>query len=285
MRELRGKAVSDCIKKEIEKELPELIKRLGRKPRLEIIRVGDNEADGSYARSAMKKTADFGMEAELKCFPKDISEAEFASYVKEKSDDSDTDGILILRPLPEGLEEASKAVLKPEKDLDGMTEKNQALVFSGDPSGFAPCTAAAVIRLLKHYGVEVSGKHVAVAGRSNVVGKPLSMLLLSENATVTLCHSRTPDELLKKQLANADIICTAVGKVCFLKSDSVKDGAAVVDAGINVNEEGRLCGDADYDAIKDKCSFISPVPGGLGAVTTAVLCENLFKAALRHSLR
>ena len=126
---------------------------------------------------------------------------------------------------------------------------------------------------------------MAVAGRSNVVGKPLSMLLLSENATVTLCHSRTPDELLKKQLANADIICTAVGKAGFLKSDSVKDGAAVVDAGINVNEEGRLCGDADYDAIKDKCSFISPVPGGLGAVSTAVLCENLFKAALKHSLR
>ena len=285
MKELRGKAVSDSIKEQIRKELSEVTERLGRKPRLEIIRVGDNPADGSYARSAVKKTSDFGMEAELKSFPEDISKAEFTAYVKEKSNDKDTDGILILRPLPEGFEEAVGAVLVPEKDLDGMTKKNQALVFSGDASGFAPCTAAAVIRLLKHYGVNMSGKHVAVVGRSNVVGKPLSMLLLSENATVTVCHSKTPYELLQSQLINADIICTAVGRAGFIGPSLVKEGAVIVDAGINVTEAGELCGDADYNEVKDRCSYISPVPGGLGAVTTAVLCENLFKAALRRSLK
>lgn len=283
MVEMRGKAVSDGIKARIGERLEEVKAALGRKPKLVIIRVGDNEADGAYARSALKKVADFGMEAELCSLPGDSKICEFEKLLKEKSDDRAVDGILVLRPLPEDFEERAKLILDPEKDLDGMTYINQARVFCGESEGFAPCTAAAVIRLLEHYGVELEGKQAVIAGRSSVVGKPLSMLLLKKDATVTLCHSKTPEEISDRELSEADIICLAVGKAGFLSSQRIKESAVIVDAGINSVEGGGLTGDADYGALRDRCAMISPVPGGLGAVTTAVLCENLFEAARRRA--
>ena len=283
MVEMRGKAVSDGIKARIGERLEEVKAALGRKPKLVIIRVGDNEADGAYARSALKKVTDFGMEAELCSLPGDSRISEFEKLLKAKSDDKNVDGILVLRPLPEGFEERAKLLLDPEKDLDGMTYINQARVFCGESEGFAPCTAAAVIRLLEHYGVELEGKHAVIAGRSNVVGKPLSMLLLKKNATVTLCHSKTLKEMSDRELSEADVICLAVGKAGFLSSQRVKESAVIVDAGINSLEGGGLTGDADYEALKGRCAMISPVPGGLGAVTTAVLCESLFEAARRRT--
>lgn len=279
MIEMRGKAVSDRIKEDIAEGLDAVIKALGRKPRLEIIRVGTNEADASYGRSAIKKAEAFGMSAGLASFPSDISCESFKEHIRRKSRDEDVDGILVLRPLPPELLEAAKRGLSPDKDLDGMTDINMSRIFQGQEGGFAPCTAMAVMRLLDFYGADTRGKHVVIIGRSPVVGKPLAMLMLSRDATVTVCHSKTGKDILREQLSSADIICTAVGKAEFLGPEYIKDGAVIVDCGINVSEEGKLCGDVDYEAVKEKCLMISPVPGGLGAVTTAVLCENLFKAA------
>ncbi|HWQ21335.1 MAG TPA: bifunctional 5,10-methylenetetrahydrofolate dehydrogenase/5,10-methenyltetrahydrofolate cyclohydrolase, partial [Clostridia bacterium] len=186
--------------------------------------------------------------------------------------------ILLFRPLPGQLsEDAVRSMINPKKDVDCMSPVNMAKVFAGDESGFAPCTSEAVMEVLAHYGIDVKGKRVTVVGRSMVVGKPLSMLLLKKNATVTICHTKTVD--LAGTCRGAEVVIAAVGKARMITDDFVSGNGVVVDVGINVDSDGRVCGDVDFDAVAPKSSYITPVPGGVGAVTSSVLAKHVVRAA------
>ena len=250
-------------------------------PTAAIVRVGQRPDDISYERNVMKKIAAFGMEARSFVFPEAISEEEFCKEFKKINGDDAIDGILLLRPLPKTMDErAFERMIDPRKDLDGISPVNMAGVFAGEEDGFAPCTAEAVIEVLKAYDIEITGKHAVIVGRSMVVGRPLSMLFLKENATVTLCHTRTKD--LGKMCREADILVAAAGKAGMLSAEHVAGGAVVIDVGINVDENGRLCGDVKWEGLETAALAATPVPGGVGVVTTAVLCKHLAQAALRR---
>jgi methylenetetrahydrofolate dehydrogenase (NADP+)/methenyltetrahydrofolate cyclohydrolase len=210
--------------------------------------------------------------------PEDISQAAFEQAFAAVNDDPATHGILLFRPLPKELdEEPIRSMVNPRKDIDCMSPVNMAKVFSGDESAFAPCTPEAVMEVLAHYGIALKGKRVTVVGRSMVVGKPLAMLLLKQHATVTICHTRTVD--LAGTCRNAEILIAAAGKAKMVTADFVADGAVVIDVGINVDETGNLCGDVDFDAVASKAASITPVPGGVGAVTSSVLAKHVVRAA------
>ena len=282
MKELRGKAVSDSIREEVRRQAEEISRDLGRRPRLVILRCGEQPADLAYERNALKKVQDFGMEAVSVALPEDIGDSEFFRRFSELNEDKEVDGILLMRPLPPQLNEGFViSIMDAMKDLDGVSPVNAAGVYLGTES-FAPCTAEAVMELLHHYRIPVEGKHVVILGRSQVVGRPLSMLLLSENATVTICHSRTKD--LEKLCKKADILISAMGKPAFVTADFLKKGAVVIDVGMNTDQNGKLCGDVDFESCSTRAKAITPVPGGVGAVTTAVLCRHLLQAAGRDIL-
>lgn len=279
MKELRGKAVSDSIREEVRRQAEEISRDLGRRPRLVILRCGEQPADLAYERNALKKVQDFGMEAVSVALPEDIGDSEFFRRFSELNEDKEVDGILLMRPLPPQLNEGFViSIMDAMKDLDGVSPVNAAGVYLGTES-FAPCTAEAVMELLHHYRIPVEGKHVVILGRSQVVGRPLSMLLLSENATVTICHSHTKD--LEKLCKKADILISAMGKPAFVTADFLKKGAVVIDVGMNTDQNGKLCGDVDFESCSTRAKAITPVPGGVGAVTTAVLCRHLLQAAGR----
>lgn len=274
MLELRGKKVSDGIKEYVSKEL----ETLSFVPKLAIVRVGENPDDMSYERGATKKLKSFGLDVASYVFPQDISDEEFKKAFKDINEDDEVTGILLLRPLPRTINEKDiENMIDPKKDLDGISPINIAKVFAGDTSGFSPCTAEAVIEVLKAYDIELTGKRVTVVGRSMVVGKPVSMLLLKENATVTMTHTRTVD--LKKTCSDAEIVIAAAGRAKMLNSDYCGQDAVMIDVGINVDENGKLCGDVDYATLDGKASAATPVPGGVGTVTTAVLAKHLIQAA------
>lgn len=274
MLELRGKKVSDGIKEYVSKEL----ETLTFVPKLAIVRVGENPDDMSYERGATKKLKSFGLDVASYVFPQDISDEDFKKAFKNINEDDEVTGILLLRPLPRTINEKDiENMIDPKKDLDGISPINIAKVFAGDTTGFSPCTAEAVIEVLKAYDIELTGKRVTVVGRSMVVGKPVSMLLLKENATVTMTHTRTVD--LKKTCSDAEIVITAAGRAKMLNSDYCGQDAVMIDVGINVDENGKLCGDVDYATLDGKASAATPVPGGVGTVTTAVLAKHLFQAA------
>lgn len=274
MLELRGKKVSDGIKKYVSKEL----ETLSFVPKLAIVRVGENPDDMSYERGATKKLKSFGLDVASYVFPQDISDEDFKKAFKDINEDDKVTGILLLRPLPRTINEKDiENMIDPKKDLDGISPINIAKVFAGDTSGFSPCTAEAVIEVLKAYDIELTGKRVTVVGRSMVVGKPMSMLLLKENATVTMTHTRTVD--LKKTCSDAEIVIAAAGRAKMLNSDYCGQDAVMIDVGINVDENGKLCGDVDYATLDGKASAATPVPGGVGTVTTAVLAKHLIQAA------
>ncbi len=274
MLELRGKKVSDGIKKYVSKEL----ETLSFVPKLAIVRVGENPDDMSYERGATKKLKSFGLDVASYVFPQDISDEDFKKAFKDINEDDEVTGILLLRPLPRTINEKDiENMIDPKKDLDGISPINIAKVFAGDTSGFSPCTAEAVIEVLKAYDIELTGKRVTVVGRSMVVGKPVSMLLLKENATVTMTHTRTVD--LKKTCSDAEIVVAAAGRAKMLNSDYCGQDAVMIDVGINVDENGKLCGDVDYATLDGKASAATPVPGGVGTVTTAVLAKHLIQAA------
>lgn len=271
---MKGAAVSAKLKEQVEKGL----ETLTWVPKLTIIRVGENPDDISYEKGAMKKLTSFGLEVESKVFPGDISDEAFKREFAAINADASVDGILMLRPLPKQLNEQDiEKMIDPAKDLDGISPVNIAKVFSGDTSGFAPCTAEAVVCMLKMNDIALSGKRVAVVGRSMVVGRPLSMLLLHENATVTICHSRTAS--LPEVCREADILTACVGKAAMINHTYVKKDAVVIDVGINVDENGKLCGDVDFADLEGTASAATPVPGGVGGVTTAVLAQHLVRAA------
>lgn len=274
MLELRGKKVSDGIKEYVSKEL----ETLSFVPKLAIVRVGENPDDMSYERGATKKLKSFGLDVASYVFPQDISDEDFKKAFKDINEDDEVTGILLLRPLPRTINEKDiENMIDPKKDLDGISPINIAKVFAGDTTGFSPCTAEAVIEVLKAYDIELTGKRVTVVGRSMVVGKPVSMLLLKENATVTITHTRTVD--LKKTCSDAEIVIAAAGRAKMLNSDYCGQDAVMIDVGINVDENGKLCGDVDYATLDGKASAATPVPGGVGTVTTAVLAKHLIQAA------
>ncbi len=272
---LKGAEVSAKIKEQVQAELEGW---RGPVPKLAIIRVGEKADDISYERGAIKKMESFGLQASSYVYPENISHEEFKKEFQKINQSLDVAGILLLCPLPRQVREKEiKEMIDPAKDLDGISPVNIAKVFAGDDSGFAPCTAEAVVEILKNNNVPIEGKRVAIVGRSMLVGKPLSMLMLKENATVTVCHTRTRN--LEEVCQEAEILVAAAGRAKLLDQRFVAPGAVVVDVGIHVGSDGKLCGDVDFGQIQEKASMATPVPGGVGAVTTAVLAKHLLKAA------
>lgn len=272
---LKGLPVAESIN---EKLIAQLENFEGAVPHLAIIRVGEKPDDMSYERGATKKMDKIGFRCTSFVFDADIDNDSFQKEFDIINDDDDIDGILLLRPLPKHIDE--KSILDridPRKDLDGISAVNMAKVYSGDESGYAPCTAEAVIEMLDFAGVDLKGKNVAVVGRSLVIGKPVSMLLMKKNATVTICHTKSVDMpgICKK----ADIVVAAAGVAKMINESYIGENAVVIDVGINVDEDGKLCGDVDFERITDTASMATPVPGGVGSVTTSVLAKHLMKAA------
>ncbi len=278
---LKGAAVSANIQREIETKLQKFKTEQKRIPKLAIVRVGERPDDLSYERGALRRMEKLGLLAEVYAFPQDISHEEFEKEFLKINEDEETDGILLFRPLPKQIEEERIAgLIDPAKDLDGICPVNIAKVCAGDESGFAPCTAEAVIEVLKAGGVEIAGKRAVIVGRSMVVGRPLSLLLLKEHATVTICHTRTKN--LQAVCKEGEILIAAAGKAKMLDKSCVRKDAVVIDVGINVDTDGNLCGDVDFESLKETASMATPVPGGVGAVTTSVLAKHLVRAAMQR---
>lgn len=273
---LKGLPVANAINE----KLMEQVKSIeGPLPHLAIIRVGERPDDCSYERGAVKKMDKVGVRCTTYTFDADIDNDTFQAEFDKINENPDIDGILMLRPLPKQLDEKQiENKIDPRKDLDGISPLNLAKVYAGDESGYAPCTAEAVIEMLDYAGIDIKGKRVTVVGRSLVIGKPVSMLLMKRNATVTVCHTKTVD--MEGTCRNAEILVAAAGAARMIKKDYVADGAVVIDVGINVDDEGNLCGDVDFDAISDIAAAATPVPGGVGSVTTSVLAKHLVKAAM-----
>lgn len=274
---MKGIAAANAITETLAQRSAAL-KEKGINPCLAIVRVGERGDDLAYERGALKRMEKCGIEAKVVTFPEDVDQETFEKGFLDVNNDPSVHGILLFRPLPRSLnEERIKELIDPAKDVDCMSAVSMAKVFMGDSTGYAPCTAEAVVRLLEFYGVELSGKNVALLGRSLVVGKPLAMLLIGKNATVTVCHTRTKD--IADITRRSDIIVAAVGKAGMVTADMVSEGVIVADVGINVDADGNLCGDVDFEAVSEKASMISPVPGGVGSVTTTVLAEHVLRAA------
>lgn len=280
---LKGLPVANSINEQLIEDIKNID---GELPHLAIIRVGERPDDCSYERGAVKKMDKVGVRCTTYTFAADISNDEFQKEFDQINNNPDIDGILLLRPLPKHIDE--KAVenrIDPRKDLDGISPVNLAKVYAGDETGYAPCTAEAVIEMLDYAGVDIKGKRVTVVGRSLVIGKPVAMLLMKRNATVTVVHTKTVD--MAATCKHAEILVAAAGSAKMIKPEYVADGAVVIDVGINVDEEGKLCGDVDFEAIGNIASIATPVPGGVGSVTTSVLAKHLVKAASSrpHSMR
>lgn len=275
---LYGADTAEKIKAEISEKLSEL---KGYIPTLGIVKIGSNSADISYEKGAVKKMESLSLKTKVFEFDENISSEDFIEEFKKINEDDEIDGILLFRPLPEHIDEKKVIeVLDERKDLDGISYKNIAKVFAGDESGFAPCTAKAVIKILESNNIELEGKNVVVLGRSMVIGKPVAMLAIQKNATVTLCHSKTAD--LKKVCKNADVLIVAIGRAKMINDDYIGEDAVVIDVGINFFE-GKLCGDVDLENVKN-AAMATPVPKGVGAVTTSVLAQHLVIAALKKRL-
>lgn len=275
MEVLKGLPVAQAINEELIKQLETFE---GAIPHLAIIRVGERPDDMSYERGAIKKMEKIGFRCTTYTYPQDIDNDTFQQAFDKINEDNDIDGILLLRPLPKHLDEkAIEQRIDPRKDLDGISPRNLAKVYAGDESGYAPCTAEAVVEMLDYAGVDLTGKRVTVVGRSLVIGKPVAMLLMKKNATVTVCHTRTVD--MPGTCRNAEVLVAAAGAAKMIQEDYIGEQAVVIDVGINVDEAGNLCGDVDFEAIKGKAAIATPVPGGVGSVTTSVLAKHLMKAA------
>ena len=280
---LKGKPVADKINEKTAAITEELLSK-DIVPTLAILRVGSDPSDIAYEESAVKKAKSLGVHVEKYIMDAKSDESDVLDVLKVINDDENIHGILMFRPLPEGMdEEKVRNHLAASKDVDGITDAALGGIFTGNVSGFPPCTAEATMTILKYYGIDLSGKKAVVIGRSLVVGKPVAMMLMAEHATVTICHSRTPEEDLKAACLEADIIICATGKLKTLTEDCVNGKQVVIDVGINFDEEGKMCGDADFEAVKDKVKAITPVPGGVGGVTTALLMHHTAAAAAAYA--
>lgn len=274
---ISGKELSAKLKAEMAAEVATFGEKYGRVPHLVVILVGEDPGSVSYVTGKAKASAEVGIRNTTIRKPETISEAELLGIIAELNADAEVDGILVQLPLPEPLEEAAViAAIAPEKDVDCFHPCNVGRLNIGDPV-FQPCTPAGVMEMLREYGISPAGKRCVVLGRSNIVGKPMAALLTQADGTVTLCHSKTPD--LADITRQADILVSAVGKVNCVTADMVKDGAVVIDVAMNRNEAGKLCGDVDFAAVEPKASYITPVPGGVGPMTRAMLMRNILTAA------
>ena len=274
-----GKAVSAKVKASVRAEA-EALKEKGINIGLAVVIVGDNPASRVYVNNKKKACAELGMLSEEYALPADTTEEELLTLIDTLNGREDIDGILCQLPLPRHLDEKRVInAISAEKDVDAFHPHNVGRIMIGDYD-FVPCTPAGIMEMLKYYDISVEGKECVVIGRSNIVGKPMAMLLLGQNGTVTICHSRTKD--LAEVTKRADILVAAVGIAYFVKEDMVKDGAVVIDVGMNRNQEGKLCGDVDFETVKDKCSFITPVPGGVGPMTITMLLKNTLTASREH---
>jgi len=273
---LTGKEVAQKIDQDIQKDVLEL-KAKGVNPALRIMIVGEAEDSVYYANSAKKIAEKNGIACEIEQLPGATSQADFVKILKDRNADKNIHGIIVMRPFPKQIsEDVVKHILAPEKDIDCFNPVNAGKIMAGDMTGFPPATPQAVMEILRFYQIPMSGKEAVVIGRSMVVGKPMSMLLLGENATVTVCHSRTQD--LPAVCRRADILVAAIGKAKMITKDYIKAGATVMDVGINA-EGDKFVGDVDTEPAKDVAGAITPVPGGVGTVTTRVLLKHVVKAA------
>ena len=272
---LKGIEVARAINEEIAEEMKEWKKPL---PHLAIIRVGEKPDDMAYERGAIKKMEKVGFLVSSYIYKEDISNEDFLEEFEKINADPEIDGILLLKPLPKQIDEKEvERHIDPRKDLDGISPYNMAKVYAGEKEGFAPCTAEAVIEMLDYAKVDLTGKRVTVIGRSLVIGKPVAQLLIKKNATVTTCHTKTID--MPARCKEAEILVAAAGVPRMVTADYVSEDAVVIDVGINVDSDGNLCGNVDFDAVAEKTSLITPVPGGVGSVTTSVLAKHLLRAA------
>ena len=273
-----GKALSAQVRTEVTQRVAAL-KAQGVTPGLAVILVGDNPASQVYVRNKVKACTDCGMHSVLEKYGADMTEAALLARVQALNADASIHGILVQLPLPSHID-AQKVIeaISPAKDVDGFHIASAGALMTGLP-GFWPCTPYGCMKILESIGCHLRGKHAVVIGRSNIVGKPMALMLLAQDATVTVCHSRTSN--LKEHTLQADVIVAAVGRRGLLTADMVKPGAVVLDVGMNRNDEGRLCGDVDFDGVKEVAGFITPVPGGVGPMTIAMLLVNTLQAAER----
>lgn len=276
MQIIDGKKVSANVKESVRLECERLVKEHGVTPGLAVVIVGDDPASRVYVNNKKKACELVGFKSEEYALPAETTQEELLSLVDTLNNKDDINGILVQLPLPKHLDDKSVIErISPKKDVDAFHAVNVGKIMLGEYD-FLPCTPAGVMEMLHQYEIPVEGKQCVVIGRSNIVGKPMGMLLLHENGTVTICHSRTKN--LKEVCQRADILVAAVGRAKFVTADMVKDGAVVIDVGMNRDENGKLCGDVDFENVKDKCSYITPVPGGVGPMTIATLMKNTIKA-------
>lgn len=278
-RQLLGKEVTAALNEKI-KSRAAALKEKGVEPTLGIIRVGEREDDLSYERGAVKRCETLGVACKKILLPADVTQEVLMDAVRQVNEDDSIHGVLIFRPLPRHLdEEAVIRALDPAKDVDGITDGSMVGVFAGREQGFPPCTPQACMEILDHYQIDCTGKKAVVVGRSLVVGKPAAMMLLKKNATVTVCHTRTKD--MPSVVKEADIVIVAAGRAGVVDDRFVSPGQIIIDVGINVNDQGKLCGDVAYDKVEPIVEAITPVPGGVGSVTTSVLVGHVVEAAAR----
>lgn len=279
---LKGKPVADALTERLAQQVKELSEK-GIMPTLAILRVGEREDDLSYERGAMKRCESVGVQVKNVILPADVSADTFFATLEELNQDDAVHGILMFRPLPKQIDgEKARKMLRPEKDVDGCTDGSLAGVFTGTKLGFTPCTAEAAMEILKFYEIPISGKKAAVIGRSLVIGRPVAMLLMHANATVTICHTRT--ENVPEITREADIIIAASGQMESVGAQYVSAGQTIVDVGISWNEaKGKLCGDVLAEEVGEIVDGLTPVPGGVGAVTTCILVSHVVEAARRSS--
>ena len=279
MTEYRGMPAVKAMAEDFKSRVAQLKDR-GVYPKLAVVRVGEREDDIAYEKGIMKRFGAVEAEVEVIKLPLDIDGISFEQTMERLNDDDKVHGILVFRPLPKQLsDDRLKELIRPDKDVDSISMVNAAKVFAGDSTGYAPCTAQAVMELLEHYKVDLTGKRVVIVGRSLVVGKPLAMLMLGKNATVTVCHTRTKN--IEEECRRADILVACAGSAKMIKTAYTNQGQIVVDVGINF-VDGVMCGDVDYAEVAENVAAITPVPGGVGTVTTSVLLKHTLESAQRR---
>lgn len=273
MADLKGNVVAKEIKEDIKKQV-NILKDKNIVPTMAIVRMGSNPNDLSYEKSILKNCEKVGIASKVYEMDIDTSIEKLLELIDDLNKDENIHGILIFRPLPKHIDEdIIKNAIDPKKDIDCMNPYNLEKIFEGDVSGVAPCTAKAAIKILEYYGIPLEGANVTIINRSMVVGRPLAMMLLGKNATVTICHSKTKN--LKDITYNSDIVVTALGKAKFFGSDYFNENATVIDVGVSLDKDGKLSGDVDYGEVSKKVKYITPVPGGVGSITTSILLSHI----------
>jgi len=277
---LSGKEVAAALNSRLKEEVQALANE-HIFPRLATVRVGAREDDISYEKGASKRCANVGVGIENIVLPEDVTQEELLNTINRLNADDSIHGILLFRPLPGHIDDKTvRNSISAEKDIDGITDRSMIGIYSGEDIGFPPCTPQACLEILDHYGIEVAGRNAVVIGRSLVVGKPAAMMLIKRNATVTICHTRTAD--MPAVVRRADIVIVSAGRAELIGKEYLREGQIVLDVGINVNDAGKLCGDVKYDEAVDVVEAITPVPGGVGTVTTSVLVKHVVEAAKRR---